>query len=235
MARGKSETAARLDDLQSALRPFLKDKGFTVRGRTFNRITEDGLTQVVNLQMGSFDPPGTIPIPGLRENLYGRFTVNLGVYVPEVARYHGGGEARSYVQEYHCCVRARLGELGPEHADVWWEILSDGALADEMRLRLDRDALPFLARFQSRDAILREWGGAGSTASGSAGPPRIHCAIILAVRGRMEDARMLLAEQARETRNPGHPAYVRALAEKLGVGNPDVPPEAHVFTQRREP
>ena len=47
--------------------------------------------------MGSFDPPGTTHIPGLRENLYGRFTVNLGVYVPEVARNHGGGEAKSPV------------------------------------------------------------------------------------------------------------------------------------------
>lgn len=82
-------------------------------------MTEDGLTQVVNLQMGASYPPGTVFIPGLRENLHGLFTVNLGVYVPEVARQHGGGEAKSWVQEYHCCVRARLGELCGDGKEVW--------------------------------------------------------------------------------------------------------------------
>src|SRR3989338_4695739 len=91
-----------VDNIQGALRPFLKENGFKVRGRTFNRTTEDGLTQVVNIQMGASDPPGTTHIPGLRENLHGLLTVNLGVYVPEVARHHGGGEAKSWVQDYHC-------------------------------------------------------------------------------------------------------------------------------------
>ena len=45
---------------------------------------------------------------------------NLGVYVPEVAKYHGGGEAKSVVRECNCCVRARIGGLGPEHTDLWW-------------------------------------------------------------------------------------------------------------------
>ena len=37
-----------------------------------------------------FDPPGTVYVPGLTQDLYGKFTVNLGVYVPEVAEYQGG-------------------------------------------------------------------------------------------------------------------------------------------------
>jgi DNA-binding transcriptional LysR family regulator len=46
---------------------------------------------------------------GLRENLYGIFTVNLGVYVPEVAANHGAGCAKNWVQEYNCCIHARQG------------------------------------------------------------------------------------------------------------------------------
>jgi len=65
---GKSTYASALDDIQAALRPFLKGCGFKVRGRTFNRPTEDGLTQVVSLQMGASDPPGTTSILGFREN-----------------------------------------------------------------------------------------------------------------------------------------------------------------------
>jgi hypothetical protein len=43
-------------------------------------------------------------------------------------------------------------------------------------------------------------------------------AIILAERGEKDRARELLARQVLETRNPGHPAYVRRLAERLAVG-----------------
>ena len=83
----KSDFAVTLDSIQEQLTPLLKNRRFRVRGRTFNRITTDGLTQVLNVQMGSFDPPGTTYHPGLRENLYGWFTINLGIYVPEVARW----------------------------------------------------------------------------------------------------------------------------------------------------
>ena len=79
----RSEPARNLDAILLDLKPFLKEREFRVRARAFNRTTIDGLTQVVQFQMGSFQPPGTQEIPGLRPNLYGRFTVNLGVYVPE--------------------------------------------------------------------------------------------------------------------------------------------------------
>lgn len=160
MVLGKSELAETLDRVQTKLRAFLKGQGFWVRGRAFNRETSDGLTQVVHIQMGSFDPPGTTYIPGLRQNLYGKFTVNLGVYVPEVAEYHQGGRgAAPFIQEARCCVRARLGTLGPKSADVWWAIRQNEGVADELELRLKRDGLPFLKRFETRDAILEEFRG----------------------------------------------------------------------------
>jgi hypothetical protein len=219
MAKVKSEPAKQMDALQAALRPALQRWGFRGRGRAFNRANQDGLTQVITFQMGSFDPPGTTPIPGFRESFYGRFTINLGVYVPEVARYHGGGEAKSVVQEYNCCVRARIGGLGPEHADLWWDLVPGPSLASEIQHRLERDGLPFLERFKSRDAILHELMSPGGKAFAS--PPRIVCAIILATRQRLDEARRLLAAQALEKRNPRHPAYVRGLAEKLGLGGLD--------------
>ena len=218
MAVEKSDLAKTLDELQAKLRPALKERGFRARGRAFNRITSDGLTEVVQLQMGSFDPPGTTYIPGLRENRYGMFTVNLGVFVPEVADHYGSGASKSFVQEYHCCVRSRLALLGPDHRDVWWEIRGDQPLAHELLERLTRDAIPFFNKFETRDAILSEWLAVPKSPF-AVTPPRIVCAIILTERGRIEDARALLTAQARETLNPGHPAYVRRLADKLGLGN----------------
>jgi hypothetical protein len=134
--------------------------------------------------MGSFDPPGTTYHPGLRENLYGKFTVNLGVYVPEVAASHGGGAAKDWVREYHCCIRSRLGELGTEQTDVWWSIGQEKRVVEDLLPRIRHDAMFFFARYESRDLILKELTGQTEN-MGAGGPPRIICAIILASRGEV--------------------------------------------------
>jgi hypothetical protein len=213
----KSSQSARVDEIQAALHAWLKPKGFRKQGRTFNRTTDDGLVQVINVQMGASDPPGTVYIPGLRENLYGWFTVNLGVYVPEVARFHGGGEAKRVVNEAHCCVRSRLGNLAPEKKELWWRNEAVAEVLPDVVARLERDGIPFLDRFASRDAVLREWKDKSEIEGAGGSPPRIVMAIILAERGQKDAARELLSQQALETRNAGHPEYVRSLAARLGV------------------
>jgi hypothetical protein len=212
----KSIYAKAVDKIQGALCPFLKGMGFRVRGRTFNRLTHDFLTQVVSIQMGASDPPGTTYIPGLRENLHGLFTVNLGIYVPEVAKYHGGGEARSWVHEYHCCVRARLGETCGQKRDIWWHARFDDAIIADLRHCLEQGGLPFFDRYATRDRILSEW-ARRSENMGASSPPRIVMAIILAERGEKSRAHELLSRQILESRNPGHPDYVRRLAKALAL------------------
>jgi uncharacterized protein DUF4304 len=156
-------------------------------------------------------------IPG---ELHGLFTVNLGVYIPEVARHYGAGEAKSWVQEYQCCVRARVGEASGAEQEIWWQARSDDAVIDDVRRRLELGGRPFLDRFSTREKVLAEWRDRSENLDASS-PPRIVMAIILAERGQMGRARELLARQALETRNPGHPDYVRKLARELGVGNLD--------------
>lgn len=212
----KSSYAQAVDDIQRALRPFLKGIGFGVRGRTFNRSTPDFLTQVISIQMGASDPPGTTYIPGLRQNLYGLFTINLGVYVPEVARRLGSGEAKSWIHEYHCSVRTRLGAACGLQRDMWWPARFDDAVVAEIRRYLEEGGLPFLDRYSTRDKILSEWGHRSEN-MGASNPPRIVMAIILAERGEKTRAHELLARQVLETRNPRHPEYVRRLAEELGL------------------
>jgi hypothetical protein len=48
----KSESSEGMDKLQKKLSSFMKERNFRVRGRTYNRRTLDGLTQVINFQMG---------------------------------------------------------------------------------------------------------------------------------------------------------------------------------------
>src|SRR5690606_41852637 len=117
------------------VRPLLKEAGCRGSGRTCNRRTPDGLTQVVRFQMDSFDPRGTTDIPGLRESRCGWFTVNLGVYVPEVAKHHGGGEAGKVAQDSHRCDRSHPGEVCPERADPWWLLSPSAAPGRETRQR----------------------------------------------------------------------------------------------------
>jgi hypothetical protein len=212
----KSKAAEELDDLQARLRPMLKDKGFRVQSRTFNRTTSDGLTHVIHFQVGRFAPPGTIYIPWFRRNLYGKFTVNIGVYVPEVAKEQYG-VLRSFAQEVECCVRERLGELGPERSDRWWDLPVSSKDESELRERLELDAIPFLARFESRDSVLEELGKA-EAAHKVGGAPRITRAIILAHGGNPERARELLSEQIRLATSEEHSKYVQKIATQPNLG-----------------
>jgi hypothetical protein len=152
--------------------------------------------------------------------MHGLFAINLGVYVPEVARSHGGGEAKSWIQDYHCCVRMRLGQLIGEGKDMWWHADESDAVANDVLTALKENGLPFLGRFSTRDRILAELQGISINTSGGS-PPRIVSAIILCQRGELDQARKLLRVQALETKAPGHPAYVRTLAKNLGLGDLD--------------
>lgn len=212
----KSDLAKQMDEVQAALRPTLKNLGYRVRGRTFNRTTSDGLVQVVSFQMGSFDPPGTTYIPGLRENLYGRFTVNLGVYVPEVALYRFGDTEKAFIQEYDCCIRTRLGRDEEAEQEFWWMVQADPQVVADVRELLNGHAFPFLEKFETREKILNEL--RHQTENMFVEPPRIVCAIVLAGRGETDEARSLLRAQSAEPGNPTHSEYVQALAHKLGLG-----------------
>jgi hypothetical protein len=214
----KSEFAVQVDEIQRAVAPLFKSQGFRKRGRTYNRHTSDGLIHVVNFQMGASDPPGTTYVPGLRENLHGLFIVNLGVYIPEVAARHGGGIPTGFVQEYHCSLRARLGNLKGEPRDIWWPASTEKAAVDEIYRRLNEEAFPFFAQLSSRDDVIENWPKISAViSSGASSPWKIVAAIMMSERGEHAQASELLREQARETDNPKHREYVRKLAAEIGV------------------
>ena len=204
-----------MDRLQAKLRPFLNEHCFRMQARTANRRTSDGLTQVINFQMGRFDPPGTSYIPWFRKNLYGKFTVNVGIYVPEVAILRHGSKERSFAPEVECCVRMRLGHLGGELADRWWDLPGNQRTEADLRRRFETDAFPFLARLENRDLLLQEF----EANPGIGGPStRITHAIILAARGLTEPARSLLSAQIRGSTSIKHIEYILRLAEQIGLG-----------------
>ena len=219
----KSEYAREVDEILRQIRPLLAERGFKIRGRTFNRITGDGLTQVVGFQMGASDPPGTFHIPGLRENLHGFFTVNLGVYVPEVARHGVGRIDATWKQDYDCCVRTRIAGACGEQRDLWWQASAEPSILNDVRRRLSLWGLPFLDRFSTRDRILHEWRDQAESV-GLSMRPRDVMAIILAGRGERDRARELLVLEAASARHRARRENVLIQARVLGLGDLDEPP-----------
>lgn len=130
-----------LDSIQKELTGYLQPLGFNNKGRTYNRLVEDGLIQVVNLQMGE-------------KGLNGRFTVNLGVGLPALRLIELGREYPAFVQEYDCEIRMRLFRL-VFGEDTWLDL--DHQLrktaADTIRY-MDTVGLPFLEEFESYEAVL---------------------------------------------------------------------------------
>ena len=209
----KSAFAENLDLVQTQVTGLVRPLGFKKTGRTYNRASPEGLVQVINLQIIRPDP---VPPPqraaGELTAPSDRFTVNLGVWIPEVSDYHRMHPRAKTVQEYDCQVRTRLGTLTPQRSDLWWP-LDDrwpAAAAEVVRL-LQELALPWLERFGTRDGVVALW-------IDQAPDARIVRAIIQAKRGHDDEARALLAEQAVSTRVPEHRAYVQVVASQLGLG-----------------
>ena len=214
----KSKHALAVDGIQRQLRPHLKALGYRARGRCFNRVAEDGLTQVVKLWMEPSPPPGTVELPGLREDLHGLFRVELGVYVPEVAR-HTHGEAGAWVQELDCNLRVGLGE---EHGGelLRWPAAEDAAVVDDLWLQLREHGLPWLARLDTRAKIVAACpGGAGGRIGSASSDPRMIAAILCARTSDPAGARELFQSMVDEaTASSARRAQsLLRLARRLGV------------------
>lgn len=207
----KSPYAEYLDLVQTQFTGVLRPLGFRKAGRTFNRSSPDGLTQVITLQIRRPDP---VPPPLLHREAprpHDSFTVNLGVWIPEVSQYHLLAPRSRTIQEYDCHIRERLGLLLTPPLDTWWPLGPDWSRSAALALdALQGPGMAFLAIFGSRDGVVAHW-------IDRAPDSRIVVAIIEAKRGRPERARELLLQQIAGSSHSGHQGYVRTIAEGLGL------------------
>jgi hypothetical protein len=117
------EPKSTLDQIEKTVFKYLKPQGFKKKGRNFNREVENGIIQVVNFQSGQY-PVGGSEIPGLKDNLYGQFTINLGVCVENLFRLQWPNKKSTFYREYDCQIRVRLGQL-LHGKDEWWPLTKD--------------------------------------------------------------------------------------------------------------
>ena len=107
----KSEYIQAMEAVVSSTAPVMKKSAFRKRRRAFNRSRENGVVAVLNFQMGSSEPPGGYEIPGFKNNLYGKFTVNLGIAFEEMWKIDIASASKPFppfVNEYECHLRLRL-------------------------------------------------------------------------------------------------------------------------------
>ena len=221
----KSEVVQQLDHLQRELLRIVKPLGFRRKGRTLTRTVEDDIQQIIALQAGPFEigPPLPPEAAHLRPNLYGKFTINLAVFVPEMyEKSNPGLVPRGVITDAHCSIRTRLGHI-TSHQDIWWALddFPDN-LVDEIGSLLIDVGIPFLERFGSRDAIIRDWVRFNDDELRLTQIARLDTAMIFLRRGELDRAKALfedhMAEYRKDPRNPTHGPYVRELAVKLGLG-----------------
>lgn len=220
----KSVFVERLDEVQISLATLLKPLGFRRKGRTFNRSPEEGIVQVINLQSGQFPIGETKPLPPalahLQLDLYGRFTVNLGVHIKDVWEYESSRPYPSHIQEYHCQIRTRLGNP-QEKKEYWWLLDQPAAtiIADVSKILFEH-GLEFLRRFETAERIIRDWVIMNDGPESLSSRARVDVALMLVKRGEKSRAAQLLSEQIQlSSENKGHIEYVRTLGHELGLGD----------------
>jgi hypothetical protein len=223
---GMTTDAARsMKSVVSLSLPLLKGAGFRKRGHSFNRTPEPGLVQVVNFQMGPFSPPGpgseahlaALQALGGAGDLYGRFTINLGVYVQEmVIADHEKRDA--WINEYNCMLRKRIGELLAPPADTWWSLDDPAAAYRAADEALNTGGFPWLNRLNSREAILHAYEEEGrfGVGLGPAGPVRIAW---LLRKTNPEAAEALLRAYLMEQLTPGHREWLERTLKTAGLGH----------------
>jgi hypothetical protein len=208
----KSDFVAQLDAIQKAAHTKLRPLGFRKIGRSHNRATAAGLIHVINFQMGEY-PIGNYVIPGIRENLYGLFTVNLGVLLPCVHRLGKFPIPRS-VRDGNCTIRDRL--KNPSDGQEWFSLGDDSASSRSKIVEvLEQQGLPFLRQFETYQDVLSYYQAHDDLPFQNPGRASLEAAIIARELGNIEMSNRLF-EKAHETEHMGFKEYVAEIAARLG-------------------
>jgi hypothetical protein len=223
----KSEYGQAMEAVVASTAPLMKENSFRKRRHAFNRSRENGVVAVLRFQMGSSDPPGTYVIPGLKDDLYGKFTVNLGVAFEEMWKIDLSSASKPFppfLNEYECHLRLRLGQLATQNMedDVWWPLKGDlDRLGREVAGLIERFALPWLERFGTRRAVISAW--ERHEPISREGRLALVIAMIYLHEGQLERGRRTFLEYYQSPHNPHHIAWLRQLSSQMGIGSlPDV-------------
>ncbi|WPL18265.1 hypothetical protein Thiowin_03331 [Thiorhodovibrio winogradskyi] len=132
-----SEISKKIDEIiNMELKALMKANGFKKNARNFYKELEGGVFLLVNVQGSMYN-----------DNQDARYTVNLGVFFPEIYEMVGFGNVGSVPSIPDCSVSKRIGQLKPERTDYWWQLTpaSDfNQLAADLSESVEQYGLPWL-------------------------------------------------------------------------------------------
>ena len=214
----KTENGKKVDQIQAHVYKYFKELGYRKRNRNFNQVLDSGLVHVINFQLGR-----------PQSNLQGYFTVNLGVFIPEIHAVIWDGKPLKYIDECDCEIRKRLGALMKRSRiadwmnlpvqDVWWKLtLSVEELSENVLDVIKKYGVPYLNHFLTQDDIIEQWKKHGRSIGL---PPRagLSIAILTASQAKMDQAEHLLQKEYNENRGRHYADFIIMTGKKIGVSS----------------
>lgn len=212
----KSQFAQNLDAIQATVQSFLKPLDFRKKARAHNRRTESGLVHVISFQIGQFPIGDNYIIPRFRENLYGKFAINLGILLPCVYQVERQKPLPDFIQEYDCTIRQRLGTLA-FGKDEWFEITDNNtALTTKIVELLDKYGLEFLDRFGTYQDVLSYFQANGNLPFQNPSRASLEAALVAYQIGNETLSKALFAK-ARDTDNKGFQNHVAEIEKRIDL------------------
>lgn len=147
----------------------LAPRGFRRKKATWNR-EHGSLVEVVDIQTSKSGDT---------------VTMNVGVLSRPIYFACWGRDAKPFVEEPECTIRARIGQL-IDNKDRWWDV-SSASVADEMITCLGKRVLPFLERMQSSEEMCNWLVSMGAPTS-KYPPPTIYYAVLQSQLGDLNGA-----------------------------------------------
>lgn len=215
-----------LDQVQEAVYAVMKPCGFKKHGRLFHRFVDGDVSQVVEFQRGQ----------AYREETH-LFGVNVGIRVPEcqLRSFLPEEKPKKYYHEYECNMRWTLGEKSKKKTGEYDLRRPLEPIMKDILHRLETSVLPMFEVLSSRDAILEKRGSYPQL-----WPTHLQLlerTMIYGRRGELVKAAECFNAHYRGENDPAfaqrqpeahrqHQAYLRALADQLGITINEDTPEA---------
>lgn len=150
---------------------------------------------------------------GLWGDGYGRFTINAGVFIPEVREVLIGQKPTRHISDEKCVKRQRIGLLAPGGKDIWWPARDHSAISKDIEQRMREQALPYLAQLDTLERCLR-------VHPVHEPMEQVINAIILNSLGRRSEAHELLNDAISDAESRKMMDYVediRQISKRLGL------------------
>ena len=204
-----------LDEVEKKVFDTLKPIGFRKKGRTFNRETEKGIFQVINFQSGQNPVEKNYEEPGQRENVDGKFIVNLGVCIDSLYKFQHPNENKTFYKEYECHIRTRLGNL-TKGQDYWWTV-NNGTndIANEINEGIASAGLDWFAGVDTKSKIIRNF---GNTPYASEPRAKLDVALLVWFDDKEKGSGLFneYLHSIPKSKN-AHKEYVEELAKEIGI------------------